>query len=68
MALRAAGLSPFDTDTVLRLADALVAIGDRAAAMRSIQRYEELLRTELGLGPDPKVVRMIQQLRGTSAG
>ena len=65
---RAAELSPLDTDTVLRLAESLVAIGDRAAAMRFVQRHEELLRTELGLGPDPRVVRMIEQLRGTSAG
>jgi DNA-binding SARP family transcriptional activator len=65
---RGAELNPFDADAMLRLAEAWVAIGDRAAALRSIQRYEELLRTELGLGPDPKVTRMIEQLRGTSAG
>ena len=61
---RAAELSPFDTDTALRLAEAWVAIGDRAAALQSAQRHEELLRTELGLGPDPRIAHMLEQLRG----
>jgi DNA-binding SARP family transcriptional activator len=64
---RAAALNPYSTDTVLRLADAWVAIGDRAAAVRCAQQHADLLRTELGLPPDPKVVSMIEQLRGGSA-
>jgi len=64
---RAAELNPYSTDTVLRLADAWVAIGDRAAAVRCAQQHADLLRTELGLPPDPKVVSMIEQLRGGSA-
>ena len=60
---RAAELNPYHTDTVLRLADAWVAIGDRAAALRCAQQHADLLQTELGLPPDPNVVRMIAQLR-----
>ncbi len=64
---RAAELNPYHTDTVLRLANAWVSIGDRAAAVRCAQQHADLLRTELGLPPDPNVVRMIEQLRGGSA-
>src|SRR6267378_2382501 len=60
---RAAELNPYHTDTVLRLANAWVAIGDRAAAVRCAQQHADLLRTELGLPPDPTLVRMIEQLR-----
>jgi len=60
---RAAELNPYHTDTVLRLANAWVAIGDRAAALRCAQQHADLLQTELGLPPDPNVVRMIAQLR-----
>jgi DNA-binding SARP family transcriptional activator len=64
---RAVDLNPYHTDTVLRLANAWVAIGDRAAAVRCAQQHAELLRSELGLAPDPNVVSMIEQLRGGSA-
>src|SRR3989475_7202416 len=64
---RAAELKPYDTDTVLRLAKAWVAIGDRAAAVRCAQQHADLLRTELDLPPDASVVRMIEQLRAGAA-
>jgi DNA-binding SARP family transcriptional activator len=60
---RAAELNPFDTETVLRLIEASVAIGDRAAAVRHGQYHMNLLQTELGLTPDPRVMGMIDQLR-----
>jgi len=63
---RAAELNPYHSETVLRLAKAWVAIGDRAAAVRCAQQHADLLRTELGLPPDPNVVRMIEQLRDGS--
>ena len=66
---RAAELKPYDTDTVLHLAEACVAIGDRAAAVRCAQQHADVLRTELDLPPDSSVVRMIEQLRaGTAPG
>jgi len=64
---RAAELNPYHTDTVLRLANAWVAIGDRAAAIRCAQQHADLLRAELGLPPDASLVRMIEQLRAGSA-
>ncbi|PYO28071.1 MAG: hypothetical protein DMD73_06945 [Gemmatimonadetes bacterium] len=64
---RAAELKPYDTDTVLHLAEACVAIGDRAAAVRCAQQHADVLRTELDLPPDSSVVRMIEQLRAGSA-
>jgi DNA-binding SARP family transcriptional activator len=63
---RAAELNPYHTDTMVRLANAWVAIGDRAAAIRCAQQHADLLRTELGLPPDPNLVRMIEQLRDGS--
>lgn len=60
---RAAELSPFDTDIVLRLAEAWTAMGDRAAAVQYAQRHQDLLRSELGLAPDPRVARLIEELR-----
>jgi len=63
---RAAELNPYNTDTVRRLAEAWVAIGDRAAAVRCAQQHADLLQTELGLPPDASVVRMIEELRGGS--
>src|SRR5207249_11968624 len=64
---RAAELKPYDTDTVLRLATAWVAIGDRAAAVRCAQQHADLLRSKLDLPPDSSVVRMIEQLRAGAA-
>jgi len=63
---RAADLNPYDTETVLHLAQASVAIGDRAAAVRCAEQHADLLRTELDLPPDPKVMRLIEQLRDAS--
>lgn len=63
---RAAELNPYHTDTMVRLANAWVAIGDRAAAIRCAQQHADLLRTELGLPPDASLVRMIEQLRDGS--
>ena len=63
----ASELNPYDTDTVLRLAEAWVAIGDRAAAVRCAQQHADLLRTERDLPPDASVVRMIEQLRAGAA-
>jgi DNA-binding SARP family transcriptional activator len=60
---RATELNPFDTETVLHLAEAWVAVGDRAAAVRCAQQHEEILRAELDLPPDPRVTRMIATLR-----
>src|SRR2546429_4533670 len=64
---RAGDLNPYHTDTVLPLANAWVAIGDRAAAGPSAPQHAGLLRSELDLPPDSSVVRMIEQLRAGAA-
>jgi DNA-binding SARP family transcriptional activator len=63
---RAAELNPFDTDTVLHLVEAWVAVGDRAAALRAALHHQDLLLTELGLAADPRVVQVIDHLRGVA--
>lgn len=62
---RAADLSPLDTETIQGLVGACLAVGDRAAARAHLHDHEDLLRAELGLAPDPGVMRLIEQLRGT---
>jgi len=62
---RAAELDPYDTEAVRHLVETALAVGDRAAALRHAQHHADLLRTELGLDPDPAVMRMIDQLRGS---
>jgi serine/threonine-protein kinase len=64
---RAVDLNPFDTDTVLRLAEAWVEVGDRAAAICCAQHHEAMLRDELDLPPDPRVTRMVAQLRSATS-
>lgn len=60
---RAAELDPFDGENVRQLVAASLAVGDRAAALGAAQQYAALLRTELGIGPDPEVMRLIDQVR-----
>ena len=60
---RAAELSPFDTEIILRLVEASVASGDRAGAVQHAEHHVDLLRKELGLAPDPRVSGMIDRLR-----
>jgi DNA-binding SARP family transcriptional activator len=60
---RALEIDPFDSDMVLRLVEAALASGDRAGALQHAQRHVELLRSELGLAPDPRVLSAIERLR-----
>lgn len=60
---RALELNSFDADAVLRLIEASVASGDAAGALHHGRRYVDLLRTELGLAPDPRVLSAIERLR-----
>ena len=61
---RAVEVNPFDTVVVIRLVEARIAAGDSAGAMRQAQQHQELLRTQLGLAPHPKVAQLIGRLRG----
>lgn len=60
---RAVELDPFDTETVRHLVEASLVAGDRTAALREARHHAELLRTELGLDPDPGLVRLIERAR-----
>lgn len=62
---RAAELNPYDTDTVLHLAQEWVAAGDRGSALRCALHHSDVLQADLGTRPDPRVGRMIDQLRST---
>lgn len=64
---RAAELNPFDADVMRRLVAASLAVGDRAAAFGAARQYADLLRTELGIGPDPEVTRLVEQARGATS-
>lgn len=63
---RALEVDPFDSDMVLRLVEASIASGDRAGALQHAQRHADLLRTELGIAPDPGVLGAIERLRARS--
>jgi len=60
---RLAAIDPLDTTATLGLMNALVAAGDRAAALRHVRVYETLLHEELGAAPDPAVVALAERLR-----
>ena len=65
---RAIELNPFDAETMVRLVEACVAAGDRAMGLRYAEQHERRLRTELGLGPDARVVQLIERLRDGASG
>ena len=54
---------PLSTHVTLRLMRALVAAGERAAALRHAQLHESLLREELGSPPDAEVAALAEGLR-----
>jgi DNA-binding SARP family transcriptional activator len=64
---RALELNPFDADAVIRLVDAAVASGDRAGALQHARRHVELLQSELGLAPDPRVMAALERLLAQGA-
>jgi serine/threonine-protein kinase len=53
---------PLSSRITVRLAEALDASGDRAAALRQILAHAELLRDELGVQPGPEVTALAQRL------
>jgi len=62
---RAAELDRFDAETVRQLVAASLATGDRAAAIGAAHQYADLLRSELGIAPDPEVMRLVDQVRSS---
>lgn len=60
---RATELDPFDSESVRHLVETSLAVGDRAAALRQVHHHVDLMRNELGLEPDPEVLRLVDQVR-----
>ena len=60
---RLASLSPLDSGIAVHLMEALIAAGDRAGALNYATVHGALLRSELGLEPDPAVVALTLTLR-----
>jgi DNA-binding SARP family transcriptional activator len=57
---------PFNGRVALHLMRALEAAGDRAAALRHADAHDLLLREELGIGADPAVLDLAEQLRSSA--
>ncbi len=55
-------LDPLDSHASRKLAEALVAAGDRSGAIRSARRHRELLKTELGLDLDLGFARWLEDI------
>jgi len=60
---RAAEHDPLNSHLVLRQAEALAAMGDRANALKVADVHVRRLRKELDLGPDREVLARIERLR-----
>ena len=57
------GLEPTDEAAIRIQMEAHLALGDRAAALRSYHRYAEVLERDLGMAPGEAIGAMYQQLR-----
>ncbi len=55
---------PYSSHVTLELMKALVAAGDRAAAIHVEVKHSTVLNTDLEAAPDPEVTEFAQQLRG----
>lgn len=60
---RLSAIEPLNARYAVDLMRALLAAGDRAAALQHARVYEELIAQELDLPPDPAVVELAQQVR-----
>jgi DNA-binding SARP family transcriptional activator/TolB-like protein len=56
---------PLDGKAALHLMEALAAAGQPTAALQHQRAHEELLRRELGLAPDPAILRLADRLQST---
>jgi len=60
---RLAEADPLNVGTAVRLMEALAAAGEREAAIRHGAIYTELVRAELDVEPDARVVRTVAELK-----
>ena len=59
----AASSDPYSSRIALRLMRALSHQGERAAALRHAEFHSRLMQEDLGLAPDPEIVRFSSELR-----
>ncbi len=64
---RLQGADPLNTPVAIELIDALDRAGDRAGALRHGRVHELLLEEELGIEPDPTLVRRMERLKTPDA-
>jgi predicted ATPase/DNA-binding SARP family transcriptional activator len=62
---RLLGLDALKTRAVLGLMEALVALGDRAEALRTAERYAQRVREDLDGEPNARIMAYASSLRGT---
>lgn len=62
---RLAAHDPFGAPAALGLMQALAAAGDRGAALGHAKMYERLVMQELDVAPDPAIMQLAEELRGT---
>jgi len=55
--------NPLDPQAALGLLEALIESGDRPAAIRYAREYEERLRSELEVAPDPAFTSLVDRTR-----
>ncbi len=60
---RAVAIDPYSAGQAMALAEALLAAGDRAAALRELTAYRDRLLRDLELDPEPEVTQFLARLR-----
>ena len=65
IARRVADLDPWSDTAQMALIRILAQKGDRAAAVQHFRTYEKTLKSELGIGPGPELLKLIDQVKGT---
>lgn len=63
---RLVALDPANADATLGFMDALVAAGDVAGALQHYRVYEQILRQDVGVAPEPAVQQLAASLRAGS--
>ncbi len=58
-----ASADPLSASVARSLMQALVRVGDSPAALRHAQAYEQIVRAELDVGPDPALIELIDRIR-----
>jgi DNA-binding SARP family transcriptional activator/TolB-like protein len=64
---RLTAVDPLSSRATMGLMEALVAAGDRPAALRQAELYGDLLRRELECEPDPSIASLVEKLRAAPA-